>query len=183
MEGLEDHQDKEQPGDSITSKFEEPIKEFTNLIEDEAFELDCCVKDVKVFESKVNHCSTSCINSCSEIFSSWSSEDLNLIRNLAKHEKGTKVKTALLHHLEAQVRFGFESTSYIVKRREFCLDFFSYMTGCSVYTLKSVLQDFHNGQVMYSHGGLGAIRPDSVKTVKAICWLKCFREDSKIYLF
>ena len=71
---------------------------------------------------------------------------------------------------------GLAVESYIFKGHMFCLEFLSQLTGCSLYTLKIVLQDFKNGINLYSHGNKGAIRQESTATIKAICWLKCFRD-------
>ena len=163
----------------FNSTFESPdnTTPFVDMLEDEEFDIVTTrpMTD-NLISLKNNRCSRHCANSCESILTTWSADDLEFIRNLFDFEKINTTKTKLLEHLKSQVKFGFQADSYRVKNQVFCINFFSFITGCSEYILKSVLCDFREGRELYCHGNLGAVRPESVATIKAICWLKIFSE-------
>ena len=70
-----------------------------------------------------------------------------------KCEKIIDSKTKLLNHLKTQFNvYGMSASSFVINGYEFCIKFLSLKIGISQHILKGVLNDFHNGRILYEHG-------------------------------
>ena len=85
------------------------------------------------------------------------------------------VKNQLLDHLKAQARIGVNTSSFCFNQHQFCVDYFSRVSGVSVYILKSVLSAFKDGLVQFEHGNLGC-QKDNQNTMNFVAWFQSFLE-------
>ena len=119
-----------------------PIKPaFINMLSNQPFTSDNQLGNksrfCKTFE--ISHCSKKCTFSCSEINATWKREYFVKVKTLFVSENGLASKTKLLQHLKAQDNLGLEAKTFKLRGQSFCLEYFSYLTNCSVHILKTVL--------------------------------------------
>ena len=158
--------------------FEKPVHTFINLIDNSKFVTANTPRKIPPMDQDVciTNCSKNCPYSCKQIIGLWDEGELQNLKNMFKADDGTWEKFKLMDNLKSQKHFDLPVDTYIVKKQSFCLNTFSHLTGCSKYILKSVLQDYHSGIEMYSHGNSAVVRQESTGTIQAICWIKCFSE-------
>ena len=169
----------EEEADKMGTEDDAPEDSFQNLVGNVSFnDAIQSRKDVVSLASyKVNSfCSKTCINCCHDTVLSWPDEDRLRLKQKFLSDKIVETKTKLMSHLIAQDDTGQSTTAFIIKGHHFCVDYFAWATGISLYISRKVLMDFQEGYRMYCHGNSQSIRSKSTSTISAICWLKSFGE-------
>ena len=124
--------------------------------------------------SRKNFCSSWCRNDCQKVTEAWGAEKIKKVTEIFKSDKVVSVKNKLISHLEVQENIGVASDSYVVLGHQFCMEFLSHMAKCSLYILKTVLEDYCRGVRCYDHGNKGIVKSPSVATMNFIVWFKNF---------
>lgn len=119
-------------------------------------------------------CSSLCRNDCYKVSQTWSKDNKEMLKGLFKSVKVSIVKDKMLSHIVNQGNVGLTTDNYVIHGSMFCYEYLSVLTGCTVYLLKSVLEDYWKGIRLYEHGNRGIMKNPSVATVTFICWFKNF---------
>ena len=158
----------------------ETENEFQYAVDNIVFEHPSDVSHATVLSSSLirteTTCSKVCTSNCHNALQSWSAEEVVMMKKMFKSVKLIETKTKLLNHLKHQKIVGLPVSSFVVKSQEFCIKFFAMITETSEYIIKTVLEDFHTGIEIYTHGNAGCLKQETPAAVGAICWLKAFSE-------
>ena len=141
------------------------IEEDTGLVKDQTF----FCKNTSTVKSL---CAPSCLNNCSSVENKWKSEDIQEVKNIFKGATGFQLKNKLVNYLSVQSVIGKVVNGYIIHGHEFCMEYFSHLTGCRMSTLRSVLSDFFHGVRLYEYNNRGIIRNPTTATMNFTVWFK-----------
>ena len=158
---------------------EKPEDEFHILVENASFDdpPQGSSGEVPSRTYKVNSgCSKFCNQNCHDTVQSWPNEDCLRLKQKFLSDRIIDTKVQLIKHLIAQDDVGQPTSAYVMKGHRFCLEYFAFATGVSLYVVRKVLMDFHEGKRLYSHGNSHCIKSESAAMVSAICWVKSFCE-------
>ena len=126
-------------------------------------------------------CTKTCEVKCQSVFKTWSQCKKMILNSLFAADKTIDVKKKLLTHLGSQAAIGLSTDSFIVNSHSFCFHFLSYVTGISVFILKSVIGDFSRGKKIYEHANTGIAKVKPATSV-FVAWLnefaECYGQDS-----
>ena len=119
-----------------------------------------------------SRCSFTCLNQCGSVELEWRKEEIQEVKDIFKDSTGLSLKNKLINYLSVQSAVGKVINGYIIHGHEFCLDYFSYLTGLSLSVLKSVLLDYLHGVRLYEHSSKGMLRNPTTATMNFTVWLK-----------
>jgi hypothetical protein len=179
LSGMEREKDSFERPEVVEDDSTSSYGEFQYMVENVLFEQSsgaCSSVNDDHGSGTESLCSKFCHNSCHTILQSWSDEDVRKLKGMFKSDKIVETKTKLLDHLKHQSLVGLPVSSVIVKGQEFCSKFFAFITGCSEYIVKTVVENFHAGIELFEHGNKGCLKLETPAAVKAICWIKAFSE-------
>ena len=145
-------------------------EEVKNVLIDKAWPSKVQLKSMR----RKKLCSPSCRNDCYKVTETWSADQTKIVKDIFKCEKVVSVKNKMMNHLKVQGDVGEATDSFVILGHQFCLEFLSSMTGCSVYLLKTVLEDYWRQVRCYDNGNKGIIKNQSNATVIFISWFKNF---------
>ena len=119
--------------------------------------------------ARIKTCSRWCKQNCDDKIDSLSEEDKNLIHESIQGRK-IEIKNKLIQHLNFQRKAGLSTNVFIFLNHEFCSKAFASFVKLSIYTINTVISDFHKSVRSYIHGNAN-IPTESLKVTRCISWL------------
>ena len=97
------------------------------------------------------------------------------LANIAMMKSKIEVKNELLGHLRGQQRMDLSTFRLFFGGDYMCDQFFSEISGVSLYIIGQVKDDFAAGRIRYEHGNAGNFQSSTAAT-GFLCWMKSFAE-------
>ena len=171
MDSSDDSGEEFNPNDSPAIRFQS-TSSFVNKV------LPTKLEEEKPYDFEVSsntHCSRDCIQNCELAFKSMCEKDQEHLKSAFKSSKKSQMKRILLEYLKHQeLILNYKSDKFCYSGHQYCIKFFSFVTGLSFYLLKNALNDFSRGIRYYNF----ARKPGrhSFKTTQFLLWFKIFSE-------
>ena len=110
------------------------------------------------------------------------------LAKIAMKKSKVEVKNELLGHLRGQQRMDLSTFRLFFGGDYMCDQFFSEISGVSLYIIGKVKDDFAAGCIRYEHGNTGNFQSSTAAT-GFLCWMKSFAElygqsapDEEVYI-
>jgi hypothetical protein len=110
------------------------------------------------------------------------------LANMTKIKSKLEMKNELLGHLRCQQRMDLSTLHLFFGGDYMCDQFFSEISGVSLYIIGQVKEDFAAGRIRYEHGNEGSFQSSAAST-GFLCWMKSFAElygqsapDEEVYI-
>ena len=110
------------------------------------------------------------------------------LANITMMKSKLEMKNELLGHLRGQQRMDLSTFRLFFGGDYMCDQFFSEISGVSLYIISQVKEDFAAGRVRYEHGNEGSFQSSTAAT-GFLCWMKSFAElygqsapDEEVYI-